>query len=124
MSKRSSLSASSRLRSKKESSPAPRRPTKKKSLSSSRSTAAYQNRKVTGQLKTALEELGHLRRQAPAAKSMFQVIEQLMLATGNPRKLALLIQVAGHLMDGMGRSQLENLREESPPVEKPWQHEG
>jgi hypothetical protein len=71
-----------------------------------------------------LEEIAQLKRQAPVAKSMFQVLEQLMLSTGNPRKLALLLQVTGHLMDGMGRSQLENLREESPREEKPWQQEG
>jgi hypothetical protein len=71
-----------------------------------------------------LEEIAQLKRQAPVAKSMFQVLEQLMLSTGNPRKLVLLLQVTGHLMDGMGRSQLENLREESPREEKPWQQEG
>jgi hypothetical protein len=47
-----------------------------------------------------------------------------MLATGNPRKLILLLHVVGHLMEEMGDSQLAQLHKERMPEEKPWQHEG
>lgn len=95
---------------------------KKKSLSSRPSTAVSRNRKGSGVLKNALEELGHLKLKAPEGQtSMLQVIKQLMLSTGNPRKLALLLAVAGHLMEGMSRSQLESL---GTPDEKPWEQEG
>jgi len=123
MSKLSSLSASSRLRSKKENSLAAMKPTKKKSLNSSLSTAVSQRRKAIGKLMTVIH--GFLVKDYdPTLESLAEILLNLVQKIPVDHKLALLTEVARLLKDEKSRSILELLRKEQPPEKKPWQHEG
>lgn len=96
MSKRSYLSASSRLRSKKESSAAQQRPTNKKSLSSLLSTADSQSSKSSGDLTVNIpDETLKLFRSYPKKnlESMVSKIEDLLLKTGHPGKIQFLTKL-------------------------------
>lgn len=123
MSKLFSLFANLRWPSRKESSLAQQKPTPMRSLSSLLLTAACQNRKVIGELKTAIEDA-----QTPSPTQGMDVVYahslliQLLDQATFDCKLALLSWVLRHLKEEMGQSQAEPRKGRSEV--KPWQHEG
>lgn len=123
MSKLFSLFANLRWPSRKESSPAQRKLTPMKSLSSSLWTAVCQSRKAIGELKTAIDQANEA--PIPSGISVTKAWQKLIDLVGQfpiESRLALLTLVLGLLMEEESQSQAEPRKGQSEA--KPWQHEG